>query len=174
MKEYPCDVSDLIDLDNGCQLGYFSKGHHDFETFAAGVVWSYGVSIVPEQGQFKHVWYRCVPLISEWDGKYDGGVMFVAARPGRRGAFPLTVFEIAGGGGGDVMSTYFVRKGIFYSDPYRLVRRVVEQFSPEGFPLVFRLEALPGSYDSFDEAQSVVNQLTKNTPGDGITGRGRG
>lgn len=86
-REYPLELFDLIDLDNGSQLGIVSKGHHDIHKFIAAITEYSNDEIIVEPCDITHEWVRL--------GFYDGEQQcFYDAKPGSRGAFPLTRVSI--------------------------------------------------------------------------------
>ena len=86
----------IADLDNGDTMGYFLKGHHDWEALRQGVLLlTTGDDDVNESVgnggdgvlgvHYQHDWWRCVPVRDRLC-KY----MFWPAIQGARGAFPVT------------------------------------------------------------------------------------
>lgn len=82
-REYPLELFDLIDLDNGGRTGIASKGHHDVDAFIAAIA-QYDGDIVVEPCDVKHMWVRLVPTGEPPEDAFDDAVQ------GQRGAFPLT------------------------------------------------------------------------------------
>lgn len=64
---------------------FYSKGHHDFETFKAAVAADQGC--LPEEvNEPRHEWWRCNPSRDpEYSWEQADGT------PGKRGSFPVTV-----------------------------------------------------------------------------------
>lgn len=84
---HPLEIQELREFEGG-HLGWYSKGHHeatDFLTeasFEASTILDIDVRFVRQE------YWRCVPA-----GRGLRGVCTVTARPGTRGAFPVTVVE---------------------------------------------------------------------------------
>ena len=78
-KQYPLDVMILRD-DEGRSL--LSKGHHPVSAFLAACE-----KVVTDDpaawGLVRHQWMRCIP-------NPEGGVEYVEAKEGSRGAFPVS------------------------------------------------------------------------------------
>jgi hypothetical protein len=85
MKTYPLEV-----FPSGSdEYAVASKGHHDVHEFmkvvrAEGYDWPLGMPT--------HQWWRSVPTLDE-----EWTCMYIVAKPGARGAFPVTVAEEASG-----------------------------------------------------------------------------
>ena len=81
-EQYPLDPKPLTEA--GTIFGYFSKGHHDFNDFAAEVERVYDCTV--KITDCYHTRYRCVPAAP------GEGYWLLPSKPGR-GAFPVTVYE---------------------------------------------------------------------------------
>ena len=54
---------------------------------------------------------------------------------------------------------FFIRKGIFIADPYRICYRVVDVIDKEsGYPLSFTMKALPEKYETYPEAKKALDR----------------
>lgn len=83
-RRYPLDVHDCSGDDgNAC----YSKGHHDREAFKAAALAWFGEDMSAWDGP-RHEWWRVVP---DHTGEYR--CVFHEAKPGTRGAFPVTVMD---------------------------------------------------------------------------------
>ena len=82
---YGLRIEELREFQGG-HLGYWSKGHHDTLMFAEtlNLLFNSFVKIA----DVRHVWWRLVPV-----GEKDMGSIFIEAKPGKKGAFPVTVVE---------------------------------------------------------------------------------
>ena len=82
---YPLDVSHCM-TDGGAYC--MSKGHHDAGAFLAEVRQALGDEDLSDWGEPRHEWWRVVPDVTE-----EYRRLFHPARPGSRGAFPVTVID---------------------------------------------------------------------------------
>jgi hypothetical protein len=88
MKTYPLEIEELREFEGG-HMGWWSKGHHDptdflsYASLVAGEILDVDVRFV------RHEWWRCVPI----GVAGEHFTLTVAAKPGARGAFPVTVVE---------------------------------------------------------------------------------
>ena len=87
MKPYPLDIQELRELEGG-HLGWYSKGHHDSLAFVAAIAaMDAPRRIVIDSRFIRHEYWRCVPVPGEHF------TCTFNAKPGARGAFPVTVVE---------------------------------------------------------------------------------
>ncbi|MEN9376006.1 MAG: hypothetical protein RL710_1163 [Pseudomonadota bacterium] len=84
VKQYPLDLQNCSGDDGP---GVMSKGHHDFEKFKAEAVIWWVESLDGWDGP-RHEWWRVVP-----DQTGDYKCLYHPAKPGARGAFPVTVMD---------------------------------------------------------------------------------
>lgn len=83
VRRYPLDVCDCSGDDGSA---CYSKGHHDSEAFKAAALAWHGGDMSQWDGP-RHEWWRVIP----GDGEYR--CVFHEAKPGSRGAFPVTVMD---------------------------------------------------------------------------------
>jgi hypothetical protein len=93
-RTYPLEIERLVDLDGDYTVGAFSRGHHEPETFLAAAV-SYlleerGIDDwTPEVAKVRHETWRHIPMGHD----EPGSLRFEPAKPGARGAYPVTVID---------------------------------------------------------------------------------
>lgn len=95
MKEYTLEIQELREFQGG-HLGWYSKGHQEKAAFKDALVRGEHISqhnadYFTEDGPItdyiRHEWWRCVPVPGEHF------TCTFNAKPGTRGAFPVTVVE---------------------------------------------------------------------------------
>ena len=86
-KVYPLEIQEYREFEGG-HLGWYSKGHHNVNNFVLEVELGEYTAMPLSPDGCRHEWWRCVPI-----GAGYQGALFVAAKPGTRGAFPVTVYE---------------------------------------------------------------------------------
>ena len=83
---YPLEIQELREFEGG-HLGWFSKGHQDKMAFLFGVAEHANDALYIRSEQVRHEHWRCVPVTGEHF------TCTHRAKPGTRGAFPVTVVE---------------------------------------------------------------------------------
>ena len=86
MKTYPLDIIELREFEGG-HMGWWSKGHHNKMEFLFEAAEFSNDALYIGIGYCRHEWWRCVPIPGE------RFICTVKAKPGTRGAFPVTVVE---------------------------------------------------------------------------------
>ncbi len=86
MKTHILEIKELREFEGG-HLGWFSKGHQDPIAFLFAVVENWDDRLEVHSSQVRHEYWRCVPVAGEHF------TCTHRAKPGTRGAFPVTVVE---------------------------------------------------------------------------------
>lgn len=62
------------------------------------------------------------------------------------------------------MATYFVNRRGVASEPYTIVYREVKTRTSKGYPITYELKAVPGDYDTWEEALLKAQRLNSDAP----------
>ena len=85
---YTLDIQELREFEGG-HLGWWSKGHHEPDDFVASIAeLDWADCTVIDRSRIRHEHWRCVPV-----GPGERGSLFVSAKVGTRGSFPVTAVE---------------------------------------------------------------------------------
>jgi hypothetical protein len=89
-----CEAEQLIDLETGETLGYWSRGHHTGEELLRAAQWYSGDEISFDPTKVRQTYYRQIPIMpgEEYDHGGVGSFRLMESKQGK-GAFPVTVYE---------------------------------------------------------------------------------
>jgi hypothetical protein len=64
----------------------------------------------------------------------------------------------------ELMTTYFINRRGGASEPFTIVYREVKTRTRKGYPITYELKALPGEYDTWEEALQNAQRLNSDAP----------
>lgn len=88
MKTHPLAIEELSEFEGG-HMGWWSKGHHEPVDFLTEASYEAGKILDIDVRYVRQEWWRCVP----YGNADERWVLTIPAKPGTRGAFPVTVVE---------------------------------------------------------------------------------